>query len=421
MIKTVVRYFLKPKDGRSPYIGENGNWFEWDDPQQKYIDTGRPARGETGKDGTNYLILGWWDDKISYMLSDLGIPVVKVADGTSLGYSAYSLDTGVSTPGASPDGSGVSEWKLVESAEFVYMQDAYIERLQFESALGGGFEIVDGQFQSIAKDTNGVRLMVFDGLTGGGHLAGGNISWDEEGNSLFTGSIQSSDEGNRIIIDAGDRSLKMINRFDKQLVNFHFYEGTDGWGTSYPMLRMDSWRKDAIGEWSSYYFTDYSPFGVNFRSWHNDRPWDGQLNSRGMNISYGWEGTASERSIWIGLIDDQYLEMRMKGSVISNLSLKPRTILGSSSVWLDHWDVFVTCYNSANINVYLPSSPSLGAIKFIRRMNASNVTVMGNGKQISHGNGSISSSISAGTSRGDTAVFFWDGLYWSYNCWFRDT
>ncbi len=189
MIKTVVRYFLKPKDGRSPYIGENGNWFEWDDPQQKYIDTGRPARGETGKDGTNYLILGWWDDKISYMLSDLGIPVVKVADGTSLGYSAYSLDTGVSTPGASPSGAGSSEWRLVESAEFIYMQDAYIERLQFESALGGGFEIVDGQFQSIAKDTNGVRLMGFDGLTGGGHLAGGNIRWNSQGGAVFMGGI----------------------------------------------------------------------------------------------------------------------------------------------------------------------------------------------------------------------------------------
>ena len=128
MIKTVVRYFLKPKDGRSPYIGENGNWFEWDDPQQKYIDTGRPARGETGKDGTNYLILGWWDDKISYMLSDLGIPVVKVPDSTSLEFSVYELEANYSTIGTSPAGS--SEWKLVESSEFIYMQDAYIERLQ---------------------------------------------------------------------------------------------------------------------------------------------------------------------------------------------------------------------------------------------------------------------------------------------------
>ena len=374
-------------------------------------------KGEPGRDGTNYLVMGWWDPTISYKLSDAGIPIVKVEDESDDGFSVYKLTATASTIGAKPPNN---EWEKVQSAEFIYMQQAYIERLQFESALGGGFEIVDGQFQSIAKDTNGVRLMVFDGLTGGGHLAGGNISWDEEGNSLFTGSIQSSDEGNRIVIDAGDRSLKMINKYDKQLVNFHFYEGTDGWGTSYPILRMDSWSKDAIGDWSSDYFTDYSPFGINFRSWDNNLPWDGQLNSHGMNISYGWQGTDSERSIRIGLIDDQYLEMRMKGSVISNLSLKPKVILGSASVWLDHWDVFVTCYNSSNINVYLPSSPSLGAIKFIRRMNASNVTVMGNGKQISHGNGSISSSISAGSGRGDTAVFFWDGSYWSYNYWVRD-
>lgn len=79
---------------------------------------------------TNYLILGNWLNTISYKLSDAGIPVVKVPDGTSLGYSVYALNVASSTIGASPAGSGASQWRLVESAEFIYMQQAYIERLQ---------------------------------------------------------------------------------------------------------------------------------------------------------------------------------------------------------------------------------------------------------------------------------------------------
>lgn len=79
---------------------------------------------------TNYLILGNWLETMSYKLSDAGTPVVRVPDGTSLGYSVYALNVEASTIGASPAGSGASQWRLVESSEFIYMQAAYIERLQ---------------------------------------------------------------------------------------------------------------------------------------------------------------------------------------------------------------------------------------------------------------------------------------------------
>lgn len=31
---------IKGKDGHSPYIGQNGNWYEYDETQDKYVDTG---------------------------------------------------------------------------------------------------------------------------------------------------------------------------------------------------------------------------------------------------------------------------------------------------------------------------------------------------------------------------------------------
>jgi len=38
--------------GKSPYIGLNGNWYEWDDDLREYVDTGTPARGPKGDDGS---------------------------------------------------------------------------------------------------------------------------------------------------------------------------------------------------------------------------------------------------------------------------------------------------------------------------------------------------------------------------------
>ena len=38
-------------NGKSPYIGDNGNWYEWNDIQQGYVDTGVKAKGQKGDKG----------------------------------------------------------------------------------------------------------------------------------------------------------------------------------------------------------------------------------------------------------------------------------------------------------------------------------------------------------------------------------
>lgn len=40
----------------SPYVGDNGNWFEFDDKLGAYVDTGKPATGEQGPKGDAYLL-----------------------------------------------------------------------------------------------------------------------------------------------------------------------------------------------------------------------------------------------------------------------------------------------------------------------------------------------------------------------------
>lgn len=36
--------------GHTPYIGENGNWWEWDNESEQFVDTGVPASGGGGSD-----------------------------------------------------------------------------------------------------------------------------------------------------------------------------------------------------------------------------------------------------------------------------------------------------------------------------------------------------------------------------------
>lgn len=40
-----------PSDGHSPYVGENGNWWQWNDKLQRYVDTGMSAKGVQGMPG----------------------------------------------------------------------------------------------------------------------------------------------------------------------------------------------------------------------------------------------------------------------------------------------------------------------------------------------------------------------------------
>lgn len=61
---------------------------------------------------------------------------------------------------------------------------------------------------------------------GSGFLAGNNISWTTTGDATFTGKIQSTSSGNRIVIDPTDRSFKMINSPGKTVAYMNFTSAT---------------------------------------------------------------------------------------------------------------------------------------------------------------------------------------------------
>ncbi|GEM_PF-3047605 len=95
----------------------------------------------------NYIPMGVWDTLKDYAITDLGIPFVKKTDGTAAGFSVYALNVPKATKGSWV----ASEWKLMESADFLYMVNAYIEKLQAE--------IITAKYlQSLVIETNNIII-----------------------------------------------------------------------------------------------------------------------------------------------------------------------------------------------------------------------------------------------------------------------
>ena len=171
---------------------------------------------------TNYLILGNWSNAVSYKLSDAGIPVVKVPDGTSLGYSVYSLEVDEATVGLSPSASGNTEWKLVESAEFIYMQQAYIERLQ--AAI-----VTAEKIEALMIRTKNLEVLM------GAKLA----KWDVDEDGLYT-----EGDGKMVVKRALNRFLELnANPYDAFLkIRNDYYSCLilDTFGSVNPALNITS-------------------------------------------------------------------------------------------------------------------------------------------------------------------------------------
>lgn len=180
----------------------------------------------------NYIPMGFWvkpvmgdTTKPFYHITDLGIPMVKVADGTALGYSVYVLQVDMSND-VVPSISN-PQWRLVESAELIYIQQAFIERLWVqmlvaEGAEIGGFEIKNGLLQSKAKDDNDIPLIVLNGNTGQAEI---------------TGKFSSGASGNRIIIDPVKKEIEMLNAAGEPTMSIYF---NDSGSIDYSQIRLRS-------------------------------------------------------------------------------------------------------------------------------------------------------------------------------------
>ena len=82
------------KEGHSPYIGENGNWFVWSEDAQAYIDSGDPAGGDNGRSpyiGGDGYWYAWDDENKEWYNTGVKARGPAGTDGDSV-YVEYSVD-----------------------------------------------------------------------------------------------------------------------------------------------------------------------------------------------------------------------------------------------------------------------------------------------------------------------------------------
>lgn len=82
--------------GISPYIGENGNWFEYDDELGKAVDTGIKARGDNGKSAYEIAVEEGFEGSVKSWLVSLkgvdGISPTVETEQTENGATIYITD-----------------------------------------------------------------------------------------------------------------------------------------------------------------------------------------------------------------------------------------------------------------------------------------------------------------------------------------
>lgn len=92
--------------GKSPYIGDNGNWFEYNGTQ--YVDTGVKAQGEDGKDGVSGLPKIYETDDLAtvgeFLLLEPFSETRITVPVTEVGVMAFMMNQ---------KAQGVDQWSLV--------------------------------------------------------------------------------------------------------------------------------------------------------------------------------------------------------------------------------------------------------------------------------------------------------------------
>lgn len=106
----------------------------------------------------------------------------------------------------------------------------------------------------------------------------------------------------------------------------------------------------------------------------------------------------------------------MNGGYLSGLALVPLQV--NSNETLVNRDVWVSCYNTSNITITLPTKPEKGKVFYLRQINSSGFTIVGKSStesyQIHTASGTLVDSMDF-SSQGGTAMMFFDGQFWCYS------
>lgn len=158
----------------------------------------RGDEGEAGEPGEPGAVgpmprVSEWNDTTQYESTDTIQDVVYVGSYPNWMYYTAIKGVGLIPVGTSPNNPAY--WQRMN-----WFENVATNLLIANMAVIAGFRFYNNRIESM-NETNGVPNLRLFGADGSGHFASRNFQWDAAGNVQVTGKIQSSDSGQRFVLD----------------------------------------------------------------------------------------------------------------------------------------------------------------------------------------------------------------------------
>lgn len=471
----------KASDGRSPYIGANGNWWQWNSTVNDFVDTGVKAAGVQGMPGKIPFQKEWRvgdthrnnTNIVDYIYVRAALAENRKWYKLNDTYITRTVPAGETEPSAATIAEYYEEipWLSALAVNVLIAEEANLANFIFkEGKLISIRGTVGGVAADYAGQANFIPNIVIDGKTGQIIAVNANITGTINATSgTFTGGIVAATVGGWIIEPghigvSHDSELNGSNgislwddfvRFYKKYTSgnppnsyawagigtnvlpassgasavgrFENHEQQGVWGTELiTYYTYSSYQSAGSPTPATFYYTVWDD---EYETGSHTETFSFYIPPEQMNYYFTYGGELlyikADTPKWYtiggttnyGIIIDvdgaaENIGIDIVSGVIAGLALKAKQI--SAGYTLTKEDVYVSCYNTSTITVYLPANPQTGKTVFVHRVNAANVTVNGNGKLISWGVGT-GSTRGVGDGSGDTAVVVYDGQYWMWN------
>jgi hypothetical protein len=278
-------------DGHSPYIGENGNWWQWNDAVNDYVDTGVSAKGVPGMPGQVPVQKEWKagdthrndTNIVDYIYVRAPIPDNRKWYKLKNDYVVREVPSDETYPSESTLSTYYDEipWLKELAAKVLIGEEANLANLIFKDdkliSLRG---TVDGVAADYSGQTNFVPNVIIDGKTGNIEAVSGKIG----GMTIQKNRLESSSTGKRVIIDPENHGIIFKDSDGREIGSFAFtYSDFNDWSdivfTSYD--ESDNKKQvTGLSNHAGYYVLEYT---------------DGELAST--KIRYGVDGTIYNKNL----------------------------------------------------------------------------------------------------------------------------
>lgn len=406
-------------DGHSPYIGENGNWWQWNETVGDFVDTGVRAKGVDGMPG-QVPIQKEWKEGDTHRNDTNIVDFIYVRAALSADRKWYKLNDNYVTrtvPAGETEPSAATITEYYE--EIPWLSALAVNVLIAEEANLANFIFKDGKLISVRGTVDGVAA----DYTGQENFIPNIVLDGRTGIVSIVGRFSTGDAGNTIVLDPTKNEIQLINENGATVSQIGFEETFIG-ETKYYFPYINQSSPEAHNSKSSKLTPTklhfYSSVGGGYDTeilldvlsqlvrlryvdgYGNDNyikvNLNGSLNKLDIEIA-GLPKTNYGTVPGFLVLNNGYLEIDER----LGLSCRVRTI-GATSTLTDEDEVVVAV--TSGITLTMPTA-TLGRRLKIKNRTSATITLISSQQFFS--SGSTSAIIMAS---GDSVELVFDGIYW---------